>query len=513
MKRLLPMLCTLLALFALTARAEESAQTIVLTQHPGAKVVSAAQTESDAFFVLDMADGTQRLCGVTRMGGTWVLWLDSASAIRPSGLADGWNSWMYQGIALTLTDDTLSIAYRTTYSLNWQYDFAKDDAGTWRFVRLRTEESGLVDELTFADGCVNQTTSRTTWVKETPPCPMPWLADCETLAGFDASAFPMDLRWLPEEELARVAAELLPGYTLVDGVFATRAVTFLMENPAGETVFLGGVYENGAWVWTESTPLPESVWCDSFHGGDGWLAIGYDLPGDEPDEWGDLPWVEYSIDLQDDGRWLVTDLFCYDIYEYVSIEPAGLCLGMNDWVYGPSALERDITKIIWADYPVSLAELLPTCDPNWGVIGETSLPLYADAEGSVLLADYLCATPVQVLDTAGDLAQVRIADTDVTGWLPISGLLLGADQLFEAEEENIEGDLYTYLCTAEHNAPMVVLTDGARLYTAPQADAAYTVAELQDMYLMADLGNGWYHVRDFYTTESAYVLTGDCIAD
>lgn len=69
MKRLLPMLCTLLALFALTARAEESAQTIVLTQHPGAKVVSAAQTESDAFFVLDTTDGTQRLCGVTRTNG------------------------------------------------------------------------------------------------------------------------------------------------------------------------------------------------------------------------------------------------------------------------------------------------------------------------------------------------------------------------------------------------------------------------------------------------------------
>lgn len=333
MKRFLLMLCTLLVLFALTARAEESAQTIVLTQYPGAKVVSAAQTESDAFFVLD----TQRLCGVTRT--------------------------------------------------------------------------------------------------------------------------------------------------------------------------------NGAWVWTESKPLPESVWCDSFHGGDGWLAIGYDLPGGEPDEWGDLPWVEYSIDLQDDGRWLVTCLFCHDIYEYVSIEPEGLYIGVNDLVYGPSTLERDITKIVWADYPVSLAELLLTCDPNCGVISETSLPLYADAEGSVLLADYLCATPVQVLDTAGDLAQVRIADTDVTGWLPISGLLLGADQLWEAEEEDLEGVLYTYLCTAEHNAPMVVLNDGARLYTAPQEDAAYTAAEAQDMYLMADLGNGWYHVRDFYTTESAYVLTSDCTAD
>lgn len=482
MKRFLLMLCTLLVLFALTARAEESAQTIVLTQYPGAKVVSAAQTESDAFFVLD----TQRLCGVTRTNGAWVLWLDSASAIRPSGLADGWNSWRYQDVTLTLTGDTLSIVYQSKHSLNWQYDFAKDDAGTWRFVRLRTEESGLVDELTFADGCVRQTITRTykdgeMWMNETPPCPMPWLADCETLAGFDAWDFPMDLICLPEEELARVAAELLPGYTLVDGVFSARAVTLLMENPSGETVFLGGVYENGAWVWTESMPLPENVWCGSFHGGDGWLSIGYDHSGDEPDEWGVLPWVEYSIDLQDDGRWLVTSLFCYDIYEYVSIEPEGLYIGVNDLVYGPSTLERDITKIVWADYPVSLAELLLTCDPNCGVIGETSLPLYADAEGSVLLADYLCATPVQVLDTAGDLAQVRIADTDVTGWLPISGLLLGADQLWEAEEEDLEGDLYTYLCTAEHNAPMVVLNDGARLYTAPQEDAAYTAAEVQDM--------------------------------
>lgn len=515
MKRMLLMFCALLALLPLTAQGE-SAEAIVTAQYPDAQVIASAQTADEAFFVLADADGAHRLCGAALTDGAWSLWLDSVDAIRPSGLGDGWNSWKYHDVTLTLTADALSIGYRTYGVPAWQYDFAKDAAGTWRFVRLRTLQGSFVDELTFAEGCVNQTSTKTyadggMRVKVTPPCPMPWLTDCETLAGFDASAFPMDLGWLSREELARVAAELLPGYTLLDGKFSSRAVTFLMENPSGEVVFLGGVHEKGEWVWTESDPLPENVWCDSFHAGDGCLLIGYELPG-EPDEWGDLPWVEYSIDLQDDGRWLVTGLFCYDIYDNVSFQPEGLYISMSGWVYGASTLERDITKIVWADYPVSLAEILPTCDPTWGVVGEESLPLYEDADGSVLLAEYFIATPVQVLDTEGELAQVRIADTDVTGWMPVGGLWLGADQLFEDEEENVEGEWYTYLCTAEYNAPLAVLTDGARLYTAPQEDAPAVEWEGSDVLLMADLGNGWYHVRNVDEMDCAYVRAGDFVS-
>lgn len=532
MKRLLVLIVMLLLVGAAQAEAPDPRAALEAV-YPDAKVIASAQDEDDAFFLLEISNGASyKLCGFALQDGVWTMTLDSDKAIRSSGLSDDFYRWIYDALSLSLTEDTLSICYAGW--TKWQYDFTKDENGAWRFIRLYvTDEANLrYNELTYADGCVSQTyideyRDGTQEVSYTPPCPMPWLVGCETLAGFDASAFPMNLSYLLRAELARVAAELLPEHTFIDGKFSTYAATFLMDNPAGERVFIGGVYEDDAWVWTESTPLPADAWCDSFHAGAGGMSIGYDHPDSEPDEWGDYPYVEYVIYLQEDGRWMVESILDY-FDDWLHFEADGLYINITGTVYGQSTLERDITKIDWVSYPLTLEDVLPTMSDDWGVIREPSLPLYADPDESVLLAEYLYATPVHVLgyeeddsDKGGEgyLAQVQIADSDVVGWMPAYGLFLGAEQLWEYTEI-WEGKEWSCYVTAEgalamngEILPGGTLPTGTHMYVAPEGEIIWTTDEEYWQCIMADYGNGWYHVRYAESTASCFVREEDCLLD
>lgn len=525
MKKLLVLLMMLL-LWGTAAQADSAAPRAALEAAcPDAKVIASAQDEDDAFFVLDMGDAApQKLCSFTLLDGTWTMTLDSDRAIRPSGLSDQYTRWNYSSIALSLAENTLFISYQGWHEL--QYEFVKEQDGQWRFVRLYVadETNRIYEELVLADGCVTQSYIRkyrdgTQAENVTPPCPMPWLAGCESLAGFDASAFPMDLYAMNDEDLSRVAAQLLPEYAYEVGKFGWNTASFLMHRPDGALVFCGGVYEDGVWVWTESTPLPEDTWCDDYHSGGDAFIIGWDHPGGEPDEFGDYPYVEYVIYLQEDGSWKVESVFDY-YNEWFHFEPDGLYINMTGLIYGESTLERDVTKIDWATYPLTLADVLPTMSHDWGVISEPSLPLYADTDESVLLAEYHCVTPVHILEEADDLAEkgweghlvkVQIADSDVVGWMQGYGMLTGQHQVWEQIEEDEDGD-WAYLVTAEwEEAWYVELPVGANLYNSPAGDVIRATEYQTSLVFMADWGNGWAHVKFPESPESCFVRVEDCL--
>lgn len=523
MKKLLVCLLSLMLTWAATAHGEEaSARAALEAVYPDAQIIASAQDADDAFFVL-AENGQLRLCGYSLQDGTWTLTLDSDRAIRPSGLSDQYTRWNYSSIGLSLAEDTLSIVYQGWHEL--QYEFVREQDGQWRFVRLYVadESNRIYEELLLADGCVTQSYVRkyrdgTHKENITPPCPMPWLTDCETLSGFDATAFPMDLYGLGDEELSRVAAELLPGYTYKVGKFGWNAASFLMHRPDGALVFLGGVFEDGAWVWTESTPLPENAWCDDYHSGGDSFIIGWDHPGGEPDEFGDYPFVEYVIYLQEDGRWMVETVFDY-FGEYFHFVSEGLYINMTGLVYGESSLERDVTKIDWAAYPLRLEDVLPTMSHDWGVISEPRLPLYADQDEAVLLAEYECATPVHILEEADDLdkrnweghlVKVQIADSDVVGWLQGYGILTGEYQVYDQHVADEDGD-WSYLTTAEEEAWYVKLAAGANLYAAPEGEVIRATDDGLYLMLMADYSNGWAHVKFPESLESCFVRYEDCL--
>ncbi len=500
MKKLIALL---LILFLPSAAPAEGGPAAALDAvYPDAIVLSAAQMDDAAFYALDMPGNLpDKLVGFTWKGGRWALTLDSDTALRPSGLSDEYQRYLYDWIDLALDGGVLSIRYQRGSAEWWQYEFARTRDG-WRFVRLyhADEVNQRYDELTYRDGCVQQTFTRGSrqgkWeVEHFPPCPTPWLSGCETLSGFDASAFPMDLNGLGYDELSRVAHELLPGYTFLDGKFSTRAAaTFLMENPAGDTVFLGGVYEDG-WVWTESTPLPEGTGCDSYHAGAGSMMIYYPLPETAHLPADEQTWIQYVIDLQDDGTWRVTGLL-NDREDWISFNDGFLYITLSGPVWGDCTLERDITKIDWAAYPTSIVDVLPCITDDAGVVGGKVQPLYADAEGGEILWEYQPGTPVIILDRAETRVQVRIADSEITGWMDPAGLLLGGDQVIVEEEPDPEGFHWAYFYTAEVCAPQAILDrdgDGR-----------------EEWYqLLSDQGDR-YHVFDPDGPESFFVPAGGC---
>ncbi len=525
MKRLLALITVLLVLTVPALAESPSAQSVVTAAYPGAAILASAQDGDDAFFVLDVGAESHKLCGLALRDGLWQMVIDSDTAIRPSGLSDQYTRWNYDSITLALEDDLLSIGYQDWY--DWQYEFVKEQDGQWRFLRLYVaDEVNLdYDELTWSDGCVSQTSisayrDGSQDVSSTPPCPMPWLEDCETLTGFDATAFPMTLYALGDEDLSRVAAQLLPEYVYEVGKFWFDGASFLMHRPDGALVFLGGVYEDGAWTWTESTPLPEDAWCDDYHSGGSSFIIGWDHPGGEPDEFGDYPYVEYVIYLQEDGSWKVETILDY-FGDYFHFEPDGLYINMAGLVYGESSLERDVTKIDWTTYPLCLEDVLPTMSHDWGVISEPTLPLYADTDEAVLLAEYHCATPVHILEEADDLAEknweghlvkVQIADSDVVGWMQGYGILTGKYQAYEQHVEDEDGD-WVYLTTAEEEAWCLYLAAGANLYAAPEGEVIWTADEKVWLVFLADYGDGWAHVKFPESLESGFVRVEDCLPE
>lgn len=517
MKKLLAFASLLLMLTPLRVLAAESPSgTALQALYPDAQIITQARDADDAFYVLDMGEDQPKLCAFRLTEDGWTLTLDSDTAIRPYVTQDVQPRSPYTSVELLLEEDTLSILYRrTVYS--WRYDFARDEAGQWQFVRLHTADdgNGIDEELIYRDGCVVQTYTRSERMACTPPCPMPWLADCATLAGFDAFAFPEDLHDLDDETLTRVAALLLPEYTLLDGKFSTEAVTLLMRNPAGDVVFMGGVYREDGWVWTESTPLPEDTKCDSYHAGAGWMKIGLPHPDGLMSSWDEESplYVDYSISLQEDGRWLV-DGFLNEDEEHVSFESEGLYISCTGMVFGRYDLEQDITRIDWSDYVYAISDALSLLSKDWGVISEPSLPLYADAEESILLAEYRCATPVHVLayseDETEPLALVEIADSSITGWLPAYGLLLGGEQAWEIIETAEEGE-WRYWETAAYSTSTVELRSGAQLYDAPEGELLWSLQGGDDVLLLSDYGNGWLHVGEIDALSSYFVRAEDCI--
>lgn len=521
MKRLIPLI--LLLLLALPALAESpTAQSVVEAAYPGATILASAADADDAFFVLDMGNyKPRRLCGLTMNDGAWTLVIDSDTAVLPDYFENEYRQWRIPyTLTMALTEDELTLHYKKNAETE-TYLFQRSE-DEWRFARYECHDlaNGMLFTTEWDGSSLTGHRIDDRGDVQTPPCPMPWLAEEVSLEKFNARTFPVSLWALTDEQLARVAALLLPEYTYKIGKFGWDAASFLMTRPDGEVVFLGGVYEDGAWAWTESTPLPANVGCDDYHSGGSSFIIGWDHPNSEPDELGYFPYVEYVIYLQEDGSWQVESVMDY-YNEWFHFEPEGLYINMTGLVYGESTLERDVTKIDWATYPLCLEDVLPTMSHDWGVISEPTLPLYADPDKTILLAEYHCATPVHILEEADDLAEkgweghlvkVQIADSDVVGWMQGYGVLTGHYQVWEAVEEDEDGE-WVYYETAEYDAPGLLLAEGASLYAAPEGEPLWTAEGEEWLVFMADYGDGWAHVKCRDSLESGFIRLADCVEE
>ena len=525
MKRLLGFL--LLCLVTLTAYAEDDLTQTVLALYPAADICACVQEGATAFVALDEGENVpHRLLGFERTDGTWVLTIDNATALLPQyrTRSGGYRYQSHKGLTLTLTDGMLTASYESLGQITENYIFRQVD-GAWRFVRHEKIDWGnrMRLDLDFVDGVATQSRTDTASGESeiTPPCPMPWLEEAALLSAFDASAFPTLLYDLDgTEHLARVAELLLPDYEYVGGKFWVNAASFLMYNADGELVFLGGTYADGAWAWAESNPLPADTGYDDYHSSGDSFSIGFDHPADEVDEWGDDIYIKCIISLCGDGSWRVTNLFNsgYEWMDFGSgtsgddVTP-GLYISLTGLIYGECTLERDITKVDWSTFPLSVEEVMSYMSRDWGVVGnafgDDLLPLYADAAQTTLLAEYTLGTPVHIFEREGNMALVQIADSDVTGWLDESGLLLGGDQLLPEslwDDEAMDG----YWITADWLCQQVEVEKGTVFYAAPEGDVLHTVGYGAWLHVMSYCDNGWYHVRFTEDARSFYVRAEDC---
>ncbi|MBQ2954604.1 MAG: hypothetical protein IJE07_13815 [Clostridia bacterium] len=514
MKRFALLFALLLICLTLPAMAEITPESAVAILHPEAEIIDHVMAGEDAFFLLQSPEGVRSLCLMRLKDGEWTEALHSEKVICPREFGTRYEWYRNSEVSLAWDGATLSLCYEYVTGAAWQYDFARDEAGEWRFVRLTTNAStypSMVDVLTYDGGYVYQTFTRR-WddgaeeVTHFSPCPMPWLAGCETLAGFDAAAFPLDVAALNDDDMARVAAELLPEYTFVDGNFSDGA-SLLMRNAADECIFVVGEYRDGAWLWTASQPLPEGAACESYHASGDCFFLCFPHPDGLMLDWDEEEpvWVAYAIYRQPDGRWLLETIH-NDNEEDIHINDEGVpgyTINCTGTVYGTVTLEQDVRYIDWSAYPLCLEDALAYLMDDMGVIGVDALPLYADAASTEVIAGYRYATPVTVLSREGSMVQVRIADSDIIGWLEADGLLLGAAQLFEEDEEG------GWPTTAGYSAGYVDVSRGAAMYAAPEDSAACTT-EWDGWYiLMSDTVDGWYHICDPETLESGWIRVED----
>lgn len=283
------------------------------------------------------------------------------------------------------------------------------------------------------------------------------------------------------------------------GWVGEKTAMFIEDTPEGR-VFVGYVRQEDGWLRTTSTPLPEGTYVQHMATKENTFGFSFPHPEGLTDQDGTLLYIHNWFTLHPDGVWRFRGAQAgYDV-PYLFTEDA-LLVNFFGYAYGACNFDRDVRALDWDAVPLSWQEALQCISPDMGVIGVDVLPLYADAARTEQLAEYRLGTPVTVLAREGDMAQVRIADSRVTGWLEEEALLLGDKQLVTCQSAGVGG---TSTVMASYRAPRVTTSPGSQmhLYDAPEGNVVYVLESTELCQLMRDLGNGWYHVCvDVYVSD------------
>lgn len=279
------------------------------------------------------------------------------------------------------------------------------------------------------------------------------------------------LAWEVSDEMIDFAAQVAPGYILLDGFLFDNTAMLLLEDAQGQTRFAGCVRDGDEWTVTLSTPLPEGTWANTYHSYEGVMELY--LPDDN----------FCTIALQPDGRWLLCHACDTSISENM------LWFGVLGPYYGDVLMERDVTRLDWTSLPASYEDFLPLVDASrWAVVTGDGAPLHAE-DGSNL-AVYLPATPVLLLEAANGQYRVAINGGSVTGWMDDANLLIGEDQL-TVDEEGYLAVVEDGFLWGEYS---LMDTEDLPLYDVPEGTQIGETGFRVD--LLARWPGGWLHVLD-----------------
>lgn len=287
------------------------------------------------------------------------------------------------------------------------------------------------------------------------------------------------------------------------GWVGDQTAMFVEDTPEGR-IFAGYVRTEESWLRTASTPLPDGAVVNHVMTCGDLFYFDYPNPQGLTDEDGRIVSVNVIVRLEEDGVWRLVCNGLYTGYRFVFDED-GLYVQLTGLLYGPCAIDRDVRTLDWAAFPTDWEALLPLMSGDHGVIGSDLQPLYADAAGTIPLEEYRYGTPVTVLAREDGMAQVRIADSAVVGWLPESSLLLGAAQAIPDA-----GKAGTRLIPASARASQIVTRAGVPLCDAPEGSVIATADE-EWLVLMCETVDGWYHACYPATNRSVWLRAEDAI--
>ena len=286
-------------------------------------------------------------------------------------------------------------------------------------------------------------------------------------------------------------AELLPGHTLVEGIDDGDELRLLMKRGDGALVFVGGVRgEDGMWLFTESTPLPEGTYLgvENFT-----HSLGFPT-GSPADYISVRPYADGTWGVSLIGTWNGGIFFLGKRVIYNDGHPIDGIFGDHPWA--------DVSTIDWATLPSSYADAQSRmAQDDWAVVNnpnrEDRLHLRVSPDkDAASLGKYYNRTPVCIREYGEDWCAVTVCGVD--GWMMTQYLAFGAD-----------------MNTVEYAGPRLSLKAELtefHLYAKPRSTSDYTVHPIPghwpDFYVMGVAGD-YYHIWLPYTEEYGYIHMDD----
>lgn len=284
-------------------------------------------------------------------------------------------------------------------------------------------------------------------------------------------------------------ADLLPGYTLVEGIDDGDELRLLMRSASKELVFIGGVRgEDGLWRFTVSTPLPQGSSLDST--GTLTLPTGAEV---------------FSVELRPyaDGTWGLSRIMpagmapkALLLYKHIICTRYIVCedtlLGDHPW--------SDVTAIDWTALPASYEEARAALDTSHWAVTSSPDPLdrvrlrSAPGVNADILGSYYNCTPVYIREAGKEWCAVTVGGVD--GWMMTRYLVNGANM----------GEI--------PSAPPVPLPkrEATRLHVRPSRSSKYILRELNyadDSAYILGMSGYWYHLWLPETEEFGYAHVDD----
>ena len=280
-----------------------------------------------------------------------------------------------------------------------------------------------------------------------------------------------------------MVAQLLPGYTFVEGIDDGYELRLLMRSAENKLVFIGGVARDGAWRFTESSPLPEGtiLGVENFT-----HSLG--IPNG-------TYYDAVSVQPYADGTWGVSLVYRNGIgmiflgkhVVFEEVQEIEGYFGDHPWA--------DITCIDWTSLPSSYEEAVSRVDTTrWAVVNNPNpadrLNLRCEpSKSSPSLGRYYNRTPVRIREYGEEWCRVYIGRLE--GYMMTEFLAFGDDMdyvVYAGPWLDIDGDHYP-------------------THPVPYADVPGKYRSPTDQFIILGVKGDFYHVWYPDEEDYAYILS------